>query len=97
MERQTRTPSPGTIGTRGVLYGRGAFGLVLRITTTPMHTITNASSVPMLVMFPSFEIGRNPEKSDTKNMKIRLQRYGVCHFGCTCEKTAGSRPSRDIE
>src|ERR1039457_7453807 len=63
----------------------------------PMHTITNASSVPMLGMCPSFEIGRKPEKSETKTMKIRLQRQGVRNFAWTSENTLGSSPSRDIE
>src|SRR5215471_1547504 len=97
MARHTSTPKIGTMGTSGVRYGRGASGLVLRITMTPTQTITNASSVPMLVMWPNFEIGRKPEKSETKTMKIRLQRHGVRNFGWISEKTLGSRPSRDIE
>src|ERR1017187_7505439 len=63
----------------------------------PMHTITNASSVPMLVICPSFEIGRKPESSETKIMKMMLQRYGVCHLGWMSLNTAGSNPSLDIE
>src|ERR1039458_2506026 len=56
----------------------------------PMHTITKANSVPMLVMCPSFEIGRKPEKSETNAMKIRLQRQGVRNFLWTSENTLGS-------
>src|ERR1017187_1689530 len=97
IAKHTRTPRIGTTGTNGVRYGRGALGLVLRIQMMPMHTITNASSVPMLVMCPSFEIGRKPENSETKSMKIRLQRHGVRNFLCTSENTLGSSPSRDIE
>src|ERR1041385_2316046 len=81
IDRQTKTPRIGTTGTNGVRYGRGASGLVLRITMIPMHTITKATRVPILVMFSRLEIGRKPEKSDTKTMKIRLQRYGVRHLG----------------
>src|ERR1017187_1449389 len=77
IAKQTSTPRIGTRGTSGVRYGRGALGLVLRIQMMPMHTLTNASRVPMLVMCPSFEIGRKPENSETKTMKIMLQRHGV--------------------
>src|ERR1017187_350171 len=97
IAKHTRTPRIGTTGTNGVRYGRGALGLVLRIQIMPMHTMTNASSVPMLVMCPSLEIGRKPENSETKTMKIMLQRHGVWNLGWMSENTAGNRPSFDME
>src|SRR5947209_6175681 len=97
MAKHTSTPRIGTTGTNGVRYGRGALGLVLRITIMPTHTITKASSVPMLVMWPSFEMGKKPLNNETNTIKMRLQRQGVWNFGWMSEKILGSRPSRDIE
>src|ERR1022692_4286945 len=97
IAKQTSTPSMGTRGTNGVRYGRGALGFVFRMMMMPMHTITNANSVPILVISPSLEIVRKPENSETNTMKARLQRYGVWNFGWISEKSPGSRPSRDIE
>ena len=37
--------------------GRGWPGFVLRSTITAMHTMTNASSVPMFTIFPMSSIG----------------------------------------
>ncbi len=73
-------------------------GLVLRITMIPMHTITNASSVPMLVMWPRLEIGRKPpRRGHEQHERSCCSGYGVWNFGWMSEKTCGSRPSRDME
>ncbi len=47
----------GTNGTQGVRKGLGWPGLVWRKAITAMQTITNASSVPMLTIFPISSIG----------------------------------------
>jgi hypothetical protein len=58
----TTADSAGTIGTRGVRVrkGRSRSGRVRRRTITPIETITNAISVPMLTSSPSTPIGVKP-------------------------------------
>ena len=51
------------------------------MTRMPMHTITNASKVPMLVIAPTTAMGANAEKIDTKIINIKLQRQGVLKRG----------------
>ncbi len=63
----------------------------------PTQTMTNANSVPMLVMCPTTEIGAKAENSATNTMNSRFERHGVRNFGWMSEKILGSRPSRDIE
>ena len=93
----TKTPKIGNSGTNGTRYGRGNKGWVRRRMITPIQTMTKANSVPILVMCPNLEIGKNPAKRLIKTIKIVFEIHGVFHFGCTVEKTAGSKPSRDIE
>src|ERR1019366_5339990 len=90
-------PRIGSSGTSGVLNGLGASGFFTRITHTPAHTITKANRVPMLVMCPTMLKGRNAEKGATKKKNSMLDRQGVWNFGWISEKTAGTRPSRDME
>ena len=47
----------GMNGTQGVRNGRGCTGLVCRRIMIAMHTITNASSVPMFTILPISSIG----------------------------------------
>src|SRR5471032_1109185 len=90
-------PRMGTSGTSGVLNGRGASGFFTRITHTPAHTITNANSVPMLVIWPTMLSGRKAENGATKKKNSMFERHGVWNFGWISEKTGGTRPSRDME
>src|SRR5579885_141363 len=90
-------PRTGTQGTQGVRNGRGVSGCLRRITHTLAHTITNANSVPMLVMCPTTESGRKAENGDTNRQNSRFERHGVRNLGCTSEKTFGTSPSRDME
>src|SRR5580704_2725121 len=92
-----RIPRTGTKGTHGVLNGRGIDGCVRRIIKIPAQTITNAKSVPMLVISPTTAIGANAANNSTNNISTKLQRHGVRNFGCTLLKSAGSNPSCDIE
>lgn len=65
MSEGTRPPTaparsaPGAFG-RGVRKGRSRSGRVRRRTITPIETITNAISVPMLTSSPSTPIGVKP-------------------------------------
>ena len=81
MAKQTRMPRIGTSGTNGVLYGRGISGCVRRMIMTPTQTITNASSVPMLVMSPRLESGTKPGEEADEDHEDRLERHGVRNFG----------------
>ena len=56
-------PKIGNKGTHGVRYGRGKAGCVRRKISTPAQTMTKASNVPMLVMLPNLDIGKNPAKT----------------------------------
>ena len=84
-------------GTHGTRNGRGRSGCVLRIINTAAQTITNANSVPMLVMSPTTATGRNAPISATTPMKSIFDFHGVSHFGWISENNAHKRPSRDIE
>ena len=63
---------------------------------TPAQTIIKANSVPMDVMCPNLEIGKNPAKKLTKTMKSRFDRHGVRHWGWMSEKSFGKSPSLDM-
>src|SRR6185312_7595220 len=80
IRKHTRTPSEGTTGTQGVRYGRGSSGRVRLSTITPMQTRMKANSVPNDVMWPSQLMGRKPEKTLTKIIRVMFDRHGVCHF-----------------
>ena len=97
MAKFQTIPRIGTSGTSGVLKGRGAFGFLTRMTHTPAHTMTNANSVPMLVMCPTMLKGRNAEKGATKKKNSRFERHGVWNLGWISENTGGTSPSRDME
>ena len=87
----------GTSGTSGVRNGRGSSGCVLRMIMMPPQTSTKANSVPMLVMWPTTEIGGKAENRPTNTMNSRFERHGVRNLGWMSENTLGTRPSRDIE
>ena len=76
---------------------RGMSGRRTRMIQTPAQTSMNANSVPMLVISPTMLSGMNAANSavNTKNSMFDL--YGVWYFGCTSEKTFGTRPSWLIE
>ena len=59
--------------------------------------MTKANSVPMLVISPTTESGRNAENGVTNSMNKRFERHGVRNFGWMSENTLGTRPSRDME
>ena len=79
IEKQIKIPKIGNSGTHGLRKGRGSLGCVYRRAITPAQTITKANNVPMLVICPSLEIGKNPAKMLIKNIKIKLERHGVFH------------------
>src|SRR5947209_12994723 len=81
MAKCQTMPRIGTSGTSGVRNGRGASGFFTRMTQTPLHTITNANSVPMLVMRPTMLNGRSAENGATKKKNSRFERHGVWYFG----------------
>src|SRR5215471_15691009 len=97
MEKLTIIPKAGMTGTQGVRKGRGTPGWVRRMIQTATQTMTNAKSVPILVMWPTTERGRKAERGATKNRNRRFERHGVRNLGCTSEKIFGTSPSRDIE
>jgi hypothetical protein len=97
INKQVKIPSIGTNGTNGVLKLRGALGMVLRITNTPIQTRINANSVPMLVISPTTLAGTNAANKLTKTMNSKLFFAGVLNFGWTLLNTLGINPSLLIE
>ena len=83
MKKQVKIPSIGTKGTNGVLNALGASGIVFRITITPAHTNTNASSVPILVISPTTRAGTKAANKLTKSMNSALDLEGVLNLLCT--------------
>ena len=79
MARHTMIPKIGNNGKQGTLKDLGISGWVLRKTMTPAQTMIKAKSVPMDVMFPNLEIGKNPAKKPVKTMKSKFDRHGVRH------------------
>src|SRR5689334_8288883 len=70
-------PRMGTTGTHGVLNGRSRLGSLRRITHTPAHTITNASSVPMLTISSRTLIGKEAASTATKVPTVIEEIHGV--------------------
>src|SRR6185503_2131113 len=97
MAKFQMMPRIGITGTHGVRNGRGVSGYVRRMIKTAAHTMTNANSVPILVMCPTTESGRKAENGVTKSMNSKFERHGVRNLGWTSEKTFGTSPSRDME
>ena len=60
-------PRIGTSGTHGVRNGRCRSGRRLRSISTPAHTMTNASNVPMLTSSPRIPIGTTDAKTATNS------------------------------
>jgi hypothetical protein len=58
--RQMAAPASGTQGTRGVLNGRWRSGLFFLRITMLMHTMVNASNVPMETSSLRILMGRSP-------------------------------------
>ena len=79
------------------MNARGISGDRTRRIHTPAHTITNASSVPMLTSWPSRPIGKSPATIAATDPVRIVVMYGVLNFGCTFANTGGSSPSRAIE
>ena len=96
MARQTRMPKIGNKGKYGTRKDLGISGWVLRKTMTPAQTMIKANNVPMDVMLPNLEIGKNPAKKPTKTIKSKFERHGVRHWGWMSEKSLGKSPSRDM-
>jgi len=95
IAKHTIMPKMGKSGKQGH-YRTLVYRLVLRNTMTPAQTMIKASSVPMDVMFPNFEIGKNPAKNPVKTMNNKFDRHGVRHWGWMSEKSFGKSPSRDM-
>jgi hypothetical protein len=71
--RQNPAPSNGISGTNGVLNGRGISGFDLRRNMMAIHTMVNASKVPMETNSPSMLIGSMPARiRATKPVSIVL-------------------------
>ena len=96
IARHTKIPNIGNNGKHGHLKGLGVSGWILRKIITPAQTMIKAKSVPMDVMFPNLEIGKNPAKNPVKTMKSKFDRHGVRHLGWISEKSLGKSPSRDM-
>src|SRR5688572_15526751 len=63
---------------------------------TAAHTMTNANSVPILVISPTTWIGVKPAKTATMTPVMMVVMYGVRYLGWTLLTAAGKRPSRLI-
>src|SRR5690349_1408151 len=79
--KQVKIPRIGINGTNGARNGRFAFGLVLRITMTAPQTITNAKSVPILVISARMLKGMKPAIEATKRPVSIVDFHGVLNFG----------------
>src|SRR5262245_12630760 len=77
----------------GALNGRRCWGWVFRSTMMPRHTITNASSVPMLTSWPAAAMVVVPAKMAMMTPVTMVVMWGVRYFGWTFANTGGSRPS----
>src|SRR4030095_4507697 len=97
MAVQTRMPKIDTTGTEGTLNCLGISGCFTLIIHTPAQTRMNANKVPILVISPTTSAGMNPANKADITKNIMLDLYGVLNFGCTSEKTFGTKPSRLIE
>ena len=88
-------PRIGTSGTSGARNGRLAWGFVRRITSTAPHTMTNANSVPMLVISARMLSGTNPAIAATNNPVRIVDFHGVRNVGWMSPKNPwGTSPSR---
>src|SRR5690606_1626933 len=96
ISTHTIIPNIGTKGTKGVLNGRFAVGLLLRKTSIPIHTNVNANNVPILTICPRSDTGTNPANMLTKTIKIKFVFHGVCLLDKS-ENILGKRPSLLIE
>src|SRR5579864_7368340 len=86
----------GNQGTRGTRNDRGRSGWLRRKKITPSETSTNANSVPMFERSAASPISTKPAGMPTAKQAIQVDQCGVLNFGCTAEKSLGSRPSRDM-
>ena len=84
------------IGKSGVVKERGRSGRCRRSTMTPMLTIANAKSVPMLVASASCPSGTKPARMLITTVTMMVLLTGVWVRGLTFSNTLGSRPSRAI-
>ena len=64
---------------------------------TPMHTRTNAKSVPKVVSCTISSMLALPAKNATTLPASQVVTWGVWDVGCTLAAHRGSRPSRAIE
>src|SRR6185437_6751540 len=60
ISRQMRAPARQVNQGHGALNGRGRSGRVWRRTSTPIHTVTNASRVPIDTNSPRIPTGNKP-------------------------------------
>ena len=81
IAKHTRIPKIGNCGKYGQRYNLGRSGRVYRRIITPAQTMINAKSVPIEVILPSLEIGKNPAKKPVNTMKSKFERHGVRHVG----------------
>ena len=79
--KQINAPRIGTVGTQGVLNGRGISGCVFLKTMILIHTIANASKVPIDTNSPKILIGKMPAKIIATEQVIMVLTYGVLNFG----------------
>ncbi len=61
-----------------------------------MHTVVNASSVPIDTSSPRIVTGNRPAITAASVPVISVPTYGVLCVGCTLRKNFGNSPSTDI-
>ena len=86
----------GVTGYPGTLNPRGRSGSVRRSTITPIDTIRNATSVPMLVISARKSIGSTPASSEITTAQTIVAGTGVSVRGFSLWKNRGIMPSRLI-
>ena len=80
-------------GTNGTRNGRGASGCVRRMISTAAHTITKASSVPMLVSSPGRRNGRKAAMVATKTPVRIVDFQGVRNLRMNRGEETGAAPA----
>ncbi len=86
----------GINGTAGQRNARGRSGRFLRSTITAIETSVNAASVPILTSSASTVSGTTAAIRPKMMPTSQVAKNGVPYFGCTFDRRAGIRPSRDI-
>src|SRR5215472_8611822 len=97
ISSDTVIPIIGVNGIHGATNARGTSVLRTRISQTPAHTITNASSVPIETSSLRTLIGVSAATVATTPPTRIVEMYGVRNRVCTALAHSGKSPSFDIE